>query len=405
MTKLRIAGELYLSLGEFQQALDVLKPLCEAGPYGLVQARFGATASNEDGNHFMDVVRNPFASSGNTETFFVFANGVNNGVILPGAEQLNLLEAFVGEYEDFRKMKAFGVVNAYTAFGGYGKGRYLMTPYGVSNEKDYNLYNNNQNSTNNIDNWIWSNTDGRSNFLYEADDIRGQNESIRRYFIRDWNGNGTIDPNTYPLEKTIIEYSPDWNDRNNEGDTLYTHFQYGVNSDQAPSTSWKFGYPYSRKWEIDISETDNISSFNSYHDVGYLRLAHSYLLYAEAFMMLGNTADAASWINKVRERSNASPIGAGTVTLDFILDERARELITEEERRITLLRTGKLIERVRKYNPLAKYYIENHHKLYPFPARAIDANKDKPLDQNDGYGGSVKVDFTPPGYPDEGNNP
>ena len=64
-----------------------------------------------------------------------------------------------------------------------------------------------------------------------------------------------------------------------------------------------------------------------------------------------------------------------------------------------------MIERVKKYNPLSKYFVENHHKLYPFPNAAIDANKDRLLDQNDGYGGSTKVDFTPNGYPNEGNNP
>lgn len=399
-------GELNLSLGSFQEALDVLQPLCESGTYSLVQARFGSTAGNNDGNHFMDVVRNPYASSGNTETFFVFPNNVAT----PGSQITGLMEVYTGEYEDFLKMqnygKRFGQDRIYATFGGYGKGRYLMTPYGVSNEKDYKLYSNNISADNNIDNWIWSNTDGRNSYLYEEGDIRGQNESIRRYFAVDWNENGSLtDPSSYPLDRTITEFNRDYNDKFNQGDTLYTHFQYGVNGDGAPSTAWKYGYPFSRKWEITESQTNNINALYSFHDVGYLRLADSYLLYAEAFMMLGNTGEAADWINKVRTRSNAPEISASQVTLDFLLDERARELITEEERRITLLRTGKLIERVKKYNPLSKYYVQNHHKLFALPATAILANKDKQWDQNDGYGGSIKVDFTPPGYPDEGDNP
>ncbi len=411
-------GELYLSLGEFENALDVLKELCESEQYSLVQSRFGATASNNDGNHYMDIIRNPYASMGNTETFFVLANGVRNSVIKPGAEQINLLESYVAEYEDLNKMKDFaskyGQDEVYSTFGGYGKGRYLVTPYAVSTEFDFNLYNNNISpegtdplNDNNIDNWIWNNTDGRDNFLYELDDIRGQNESIRKYFVYDFNENGTItDANEYSLESTIKNYRLDSDEYlNNTGDTLFTHYQYGVSSYGAPSTSWKFSYPYSRKWEIDRTQTDNVSQFYSFHDVGYLRLADSYLLYAEAFMMVGNKNEAANWINRVRLRSNASIITASDVTLDFLLDERGRELINEEERRITLLRTGKLIERVKKYNPLSMYFVKNHHKLYPFPNSAIDANKDKLLDQNDGYGGSTKVDFTPNGYPDEGNNP
>ena len=58
----------------------------------------------------------------------------------------------------------------------------------------------------------------------------------------------------------------------------------------------------------------------------------------------GDLAAAAADINVVRTRANATPVVAGDVNMDLILDERARELYMEEFRLSTLMRTGKLIE-------------------------------------------------------------
>src|SRR5690606_24418149 len=68
------------------------------------------------------------------------------------------------------------------------------------------------------------------------------------------------------------------------------------------------------------------------------RLAETYLLRAESYFWKGQLGEAASDINMVRERANALPIGAGEVTIDFILDERARELYAEEPRHSELVR-------------------------------------------------------------------
>jgi hypothetical protein len=80
------------------------------------------------------------------------------------------------------------------------------------------------------------------------------------------------------------------------------------------------------------------------------------------------------------------------MTLDYILDERLRELVCEEKRRLTLARTGKLFERITKYNPYfnaqnsadGKAY-DAHFDLLPIPLSAIQANKDAKLEQNPGY--------------------
>lgn len=60
------------------------------------------------------------------------------------------------------------------------------------------------------------------------------------------------------------------------------------------------------------------------------RLAETYLLRAEAYYWLNQTDKAAADINSVRVRAKADPIVASQVSIDYILDERARELFAEE---------------------------------------------------------------------------
>lgn len=284
----------------------------------------------------------------------------------------------------------------------------------MSNPKDYELYSKYRNTIGDpdnphlIDQWLWTNTDGRDNFLYEMDDIRGHYTSIRRFLVYDWNENGTLTDTSYaPVSEAIIMHDDDiYTVKDNQGkyigDTIYLY--YAFNPSAIGSVQWynKHTYLYSRKWEVEIGHTTyDWNLKQDWHTVVHLRLADSYLLYAEALYMNDNSNEAVIWINKVRERAGASLIDPGQITLDFILDERSRELVSEELRKITLLRTGKYLERTRKYNPLSMDYVQDHHKLYPIPASAIDANKDKLMDQNLGYGGSTTCDFTPEGYPDE----
>ena len=124
---------------------------------------------------------------------------------------------------------------------------------------------------------------------------------------------------------------------------------------------------------------------STYTDPYYLRLPETYLLRAEAYLGQGNVDQAAADINTVRTRVNATPVAPGQVTIDYILDERARELSLEEDRRITLSRTGKLVERVRLYNDHNGPQIQEFHAVWPLPVSEIDANINADLDQNPGY--------------------
>lgn len=131
---------------------------------------------------------------------------------------------------------------------------------------------------------------------------------------------------------------------------------------------------------------------NSKRDAFVFRLSEMYLIAAEASMKLGDNAKAASYVNVVRSRAAlpgqaaAMQVKASDMTLDFILDERAREFVGEQLRWFDLKRTGKLIERATKYNPFAAPNIKAYHTLRPIPRVEIDVlqNKNEFL-QNPGY--------------------
>lgn len=175
---------------------------------------------------------------------------------------------------------------------------------------------------------------------------------------------------------------------------------YGLSALDYPSSTWINQiwrwYPYPSKITTPGQHPDELydnkennflksSAGSTFRDNYMFRLAETYLLRAEAYLGKGDLVNAAKDINIVRERSNAKPILSEEVTLDYILDERARELVYEEPRRITLHRTGKLVERVRKYNNLNKDEIQDHHGLWPIPHSFIEANTDVEITQNPGY--------------------
>lgn len=143
-------------------------------------------------------------------------------------------------------------------------------------------------------------------------------------------------------------------------------------------------YAHTTKW-YEFQPQD-IQGAQSYKDRIQMRLGETYLLLAEAQFKQGHNADAAASINVIRNRAHATPVQPGEVTLDYILDERARELTAEELRRLTLIRTNTLVARVRKYNPKVAPSISDFNIHLPIPQSEIDVNKDAVLTQNDGYG-------------------
>lgn len=119
--------------------------------------------------------------------------------------------------------------------------------------------------------------------------------------------------------------------------------------------------------------------YESKRDAFVLRIGEMYLLLAEAELMNGNPGEAVNYMNILRRKravpgeEEAMEIKEPDLDIDFILDERARELAGEQHRFFDLKRTGKLIERVKKYNPDAAENIEDFHNLRPIPQDELDA--------------------------------
>jgi hypothetical protein len=138
-------------------------------------------------------------------------------------------------------------------------------------------------------------------------------------------------------------------------------------------------YPSLTKF-LDPMRPD-VTTFEGSRDFLAFRLAETYLIRAEALFYLNNSADAAAMINVVRRRA-AFPgkevdmeIVDTDITPDFILDERARELLGEQLRWFDLVRTHTLVSRVKLYNADAKDNIQDHHVLRPVPQDQIDRTK------------------------------
>ena len=166
-------------------------------------------------------------------------------------------------------------------------------------------------------------------------------------------------------------------------------------------------FPTLIKFRSSQPRAGNDANISSVRPFIVYRLAETYLLAAEAAYKLGNLQGAADLINVIRTRAAASPAAVMVMTantladvtnrgIDYILDERTRELAGEQTRWTDLVRTGKLLERVKLYNnysarPGAEVpNPQPHHVLRPIPQSQIDASIDPTSDnkkypQNQGY--------------------
>jgi len=147
----------------------------------------------------------------------------------------------------------------------------------------------------------------------------------------------------------------------------------------------------------NVTSTGQAGSNAGFTDTDFpmFRLADAYLMYAEAVLRGGggNPATALEYVNLIRRRAygnNTGDITAAQLTLDFILDERARELFWEAHRRTDLVRYGRFtggsyLWAFKGNRTLAAgTATPETRNLYPIPASDRAANPN--LKQNPGYG-------------------
>lgn len=133
-------------------------------------------------------------------------------------------------------------------------------------------------------------------------------------------------------------------------------------------------------------------------DYPMFRLADVYLMYAEAVLRggTGSMATATDYVNLLRERAygdNSANVNQSDVTLDFVLDERVRELYWEATRRVDLIRYNYFSARGGTNEKLWPWKggtqigksIVKELEILPLPASDLEANPK--LKQNPGYGG------------------
>ena len=379
-----LLAEMYLATGDNDKAINAASAVINNPNLALMKNRFGSQAK-EDGDVFYDLFRpnNQNRASGNTEGIWVIqfetnieggGNNTSHFFWNPGSFWGERF--FAPQVDKFQLIKPDGTrLQLFDwPIGDMTGGRGIGTHY----------------ATNHLYNEIWAD---------DFDDMRNSEYNWpRRFKIHRTN---VLDDNPelkaampdgyFDLENTVL---PD-------GWSMETGFAGGVAATtQLPN---RFMCGYSTKMTTPFHHPDaqyqNKETYQlagtggkTYTDQYFFRLAEAYLLRAEAYVNKGDKNKAADDINELHKRANAKLCTADQMNLDYILDERLRELTCEEKRRLTLSRVGKLAERIKKYNPYfsAAYSADNkdydaHFDLLPIPLSAIQANKDAKLEQNPGY--------------------
>ena len=379
-----LLAEMYLATGDNDKAINAASAVINNPNLALMEKRFGSQAK-EDGDVFYDLFRpnNQNRASGNTEGIWVIqfetnieggGNNTSHHFWDPGSFWGERF--FAPQVDKFQLIKPDGTrLQLFDwPIGDMTGGRGIGTHY----------------ATNHLYNEIWAD---------DFDDMRNSEYNWpRRFKIHRTN---VLDDNPelkaampdgyFDLENTVL---PD-------GWSMETGFAGGVAATtQLPN---RFMCGYSTKMTTPFHHPDaqyeNKKTYKlagtggkTFTDQYFFRLAEAYLLRAEAYVNKGDKNKAADDINELHKRANAKPCTADQMNLDYILDERLRELTCEEKRRLTLSRVGKLAERIKKYNPYfsAAYSADNkdydaHFDLLPIPLSAIQANKDAKLEQNPGY--------------------
>lgn len=342
-----LLSELYISVGDYASAVASATKVIDSPATALMQSRFGSRANETPGDVYWDLFRknNQNRGAGNTEGLWViqFETDVPGGssplIAKNGTYTLERHHAPM-----FRDVKAHGLkpfvwpVSDYT--GGRGIGWAISTLY-FSDE----IWK---------DDWDGDIRNANHNFIRK---IKVHNSEYASQYGEYIDTRNPPEGVTVP-SRQIYAYQSKCTTPGNHPDGLYADKETGMLTGGAGGT---------------------------YVDQYMFRLAETYLLRAEAYLKMGDVRNAAADINMVRGRAHARPADESQINLDYILDERMRELGVEERRRVTLMRTGTLYERVMKCNPYCAKEMKPTYEVWPIPFKIIEANNQAVIEQNPGY--------------------
>jgi hypothetical protein len=314
-------AELYLIQKKYADAETYAKKVTESGNFPLATERYGVEAS-KPGTPYTDIFidGNVNRNEGNTGVLWSFQREYQ---VIGGENHSNMRRWMVYPY--FYKWKGINL-EVTIERGGRPMAGVTLTSYAVTN------------------------------FGPIGADDRGSKFALAKYYIL-----------TERDKISNPDYAP--------GDTLWM--------DWSPENMVKKSRGHVSLKKFDWAIPEDVKIAKSYKDAPYLRVAETYLLLAEAYIGQKKLNDAANAINVVRRRAHAAEITAADVDIDFLLDERARELAFEVNRKYALVRNNKYVERVKKYNNLAAPYVAEQYSYLPIPQKVIDASPEYP--QNPGY--------------------
>jgi hypothetical protein len=360
-------AEMYLAMGNPQASLDASNLCINGGPYKLVTSRYGSGATSP-GSAFMDMFKpeNANISAGNTEALWVMQWELGS---IAGGVNLMRHETTM-RYESMSYSGKSAFLSSTEARGGRGWSRQTIVRDALL------LYN------------------SSSDVKAKKTDQRGDFRAIRKFFIvsesDNYSGlNNLATGKPWKVGDTLWLATPQIkkNAANPGNKTLSGAYNYDLLPNATNSNDW----PYSLKFAY--CDNGFPRATESHQDQIYMRLAETILLRAEAKGRLNDFVGAANDINLLRNRANAKLVSVTdfgtdlTAFLDYILDERSRELIVEEQRRYTLLRLGGekfFYRRVINFNKIVSN-LKLRDTLFPIPQSVIDANLNYVMPQNPGF--------------------
>ena len=189
---------------------------------------------------------------------------------------------------------------------------------------------------------------------------------------------------------TFVEQFPGEENSADGRELLYTD---GQNKDIMSVATFTDGYAVAKYRNVDVNGNPGSDTTGDHTDIDFpmFRLADVYLMYAEAVLRGGggSMSTAVGYINELRERAygdSSGNISQADLTLDFIIDERSRELYWEAHRRTDLIRFDQFSDNgvwQWKGGVQPGATTESFRDLMPLPATDLGINTN--LEQNPGY--------------------